>query len=134
MAAQSQWVDRESQRVRHELFDAARQDELVNALLTPAPGIPTSSSAAAAEAEEPNEEPGEDEEDPGSTIPQPLASEPIISLALDEWTNYAPEPVPALAGRTLCDDAVRRLADALASSERLKVMEIHAGLRVDMTS
>lgn len=64
-----QLVDRENQRVRHELFDVARQDELVNALLAPAPEIATSSSATAAEAEEPKEEPGEDEESQGNTSP-----------------------------------------------------------------
>lgn len=66
-----QLVDRENQRVRHELFDAARQDELVNALLAPAPDVATSSSVTAAEAEEPDEEPGEDEENQGNTSPRP---------------------------------------------------------------
>ncbi len=66
-----QLVDRERQRVRQELFDPARQDELVNALLAPAPDIATSSPATAAETEGPNDEPGERDEDQGDASPEP---------------------------------------------------------------
>lgn len=38
-------VDEARQRVRHELFDPSRRDELVQALLTPAPDIATSTEA-----------------------------------------------------------------------------------------
>jgi 5-methylcytosine-specific restriction protein B len=59
-------VDRTSQRVRHELFDPANQEDLVAALLAPAPDIATSLSATTAEAEAPGEEPDEGEEDDGN--------------------------------------------------------------------
>jgi 5-methylcytosine-specific restriction protein B len=59
-------VDRTSQRVRHELFDPANQEDLVAALLAPAPNIATSLSATTAEAEAPGEEPDEGEENDGN--------------------------------------------------------------------
>ena len=55
-------VDRDKQRIRHELFDPARQEDLVAALLAPAPDIATSLSATTVEAEAPGEEPGEGDE------------------------------------------------------------------------
>lgn len=58
----------------------------------------------------------------------------MTGLTLNEWRSYTPESVPALAGRTLRDDAVRRLAADLASSERLKVLELHTGLQIETTS
>lgn len=58
----------------------------------------------------------------------------MAELTLNEWGSYTPESVPALAGRTLSDDAVRRLAADLTSSDRLKVFELIAGLRIETTS
>jgi len=55
-------VDRVNQRIRHELFDPACQDDLVAALVAPAPDIATSLSATTVEAETPSEEAGEDDE------------------------------------------------------------------------
>jgi len=51
-------VDRTSQRIRHEVFDPSRQEDLIAALLTPAPEITASLSATAAAAEAPGEESG----------------------------------------------------------------------------
>jgi 5-methylcytosine-specific restriction protein B len=59
-------VDRAVQRIRHELFDPTRQEDLVAALLAPAPDIATSFSATIVEIEGPSEEPGEDEENAGN--------------------------------------------------------------------
>ena len=55
-------VDRMSQRIKHELFDPARTQDLVTALLAPAPDIATSLSATEAEGEALAEEAGEGEE------------------------------------------------------------------------
>ena len=55
-------VDRTNQRIRHELFDPSRQEELVVALLAPAPDIATSLSVTTVEAEALGEEPGEGDE------------------------------------------------------------------------
>ncbi len=55
-------VDRTNQRVRHELFDPARQEDLASALLAPAPEITASLSATSVEAEAPGEEPGAGDE------------------------------------------------------------------------
>lgn len=59
-------VDRTNQRIRHELFDPSRQEELVAALLAPAPDIATSLSATTAESEAPGNEPGGNEDSDGS--------------------------------------------------------------------
>lgn len=48
----SSLVDENRQRIHHELFAPARQDELIRALLAPAPDIATSSQAVAAESEQ----------------------------------------------------------------------------------
>lgn len=45
-------IDREQQRIRHELFDPARRDLLVQALLSPFPNITASASAVRSEAEQ----------------------------------------------------------------------------------
>jgi len=58
----------------------------------------------------------------------------MTGLTLNEWRSYTPECLPELAGRTLRDDAVRRLATDLASSERLTVLELHAGLHIETSS
>lgn len=55
-------VDTNTQQIRHELFDPARQDDLVQALIAPSPEIMTSLQAAVAEPPEPDED-----EDNGST-------------------------------------------------------------------
>lgn len=55
-------VDRTNQRIRHELFDPALQEDLIVALLAPAPDIATSLSATTVEAEAPSGEPGEGDE------------------------------------------------------------------------
>lgn len=60
-------VDRTNQRIRHELFDPPRQEELIAALLAPAPDIATSLSATAVEAEPSAGEPREDDEDGADT-------------------------------------------------------------------
>jgi len=66
-----QLVDREHQRIRHELFDPMRADELVSALLAPAPDIATSSSATEAATNKPGEELSEDDEEPEKANPKP---------------------------------------------------------------
>ena len=58
----------------------------------------------------------------------------MTALTLNEWGTYAPESVPALVGLSLRDDAVRRLAAELASTDRLKVQELRAGLQIETTS
>lgn len=58
----------------------------------------------------------------------------MTGLTLSEWRCYTPESFPLLAGRTLRDDSVRRLAAGLAASERLKVLELRDGLRIETTS
>jgi 5-methylcytosine-specific restriction protein B len=55
-------VDRTNQRIRYELFDPSRHEELIAALLAPAPHIATSLSATTVEAAAPSEEPGEGDE------------------------------------------------------------------------
>ena len=59
-------VNRTSQQIRHELFDPARQEDLVAALLAPAPDIATSLSATTVESEAPGDEPGGNEDSDGS--------------------------------------------------------------------
>jgi 5-methylcytosine-specific restriction protein B len=57
-------VDRAGQRVRHDLFEPGRQDDLVAALLAPDPSISTSLAAVAADAvaaENESEDNGDDE-------------------------------------------------------------------------
>lgn len=58
----------------------------------------------------------------------------MTTLTFHEWRSYTPECVPLLAGRTLHDDTVRRLAAGLAASERLKVLELRDGLHIETTS
>lgn len=62
-------VDRMNQRIKHELFDPARRQDLVAALLEPTPDISTSLSATEAEAEAPSEEPVEGDEDDSNNSP-----------------------------------------------------------------
>ena len=59
-------VNRTSQQIRHELFDPARQEDLMAALLAPAPDIATSLSATTVESEAPGDEPGGNEDSDGS--------------------------------------------------------------------
>lgn len=54
-------VDGEKQRVRHELFDPARQDDLIVALLEPSPELATSPAAIGAAEPEARDETIEDE-------------------------------------------------------------------------
>ena len=49
-------VDENRQRIRHELFAPARRDELIQALLAPAPDIATSVQAVACESEQLDEQ------------------------------------------------------------------------------
>jgi 5-methylcytosine-specific restriction protein B len=56
-------VDEKNQCIRHELFEPARQDELVRALLNIDPDITTSSRAVTSEAVEPEEELGGDDKE-----------------------------------------------------------------------
>ena len=61
----SRLVDREKQRVRSELFDLARRDELMDALLQPFPELATSAVAVTGlPVVEPDLEPGVDEAAP----------------------------------------------------------------------
>lgn len=53
-------VDENRQRIRHELFAPARRDELIQALLAPAPDIATSLQAVASESEQIDEQNEED--------------------------------------------------------------------------
>jgi len=63
-------VDENAQRIRHELFDSSRKDELIAALLVPCPEIVTSAQAVASEAAEPEEAlDEEDEQDVEETVP-----------------------------------------------------------------
>lgn len=55
-------VDEERQCIRHDLFQPARRDELIQALLSPFPEITTSSQAVASESSSVDEEDGEPEE------------------------------------------------------------------------
>ncbi len=64
-------VDRAGQRVRHELFDPRRQDDLVAALLAPAPEIATVFSVTELVTETPGEEPGDGDEGEGDEGPDP---------------------------------------------------------------
>ena len=66
-----QLVDRAGQRVRHELFDPARRDELVSALLAPAPDLATSTSATEAEPDAPEDEADEADADQPDAAPAP---------------------------------------------------------------
>jgi 5-methylcytosine-specific restriction protein B len=52
-----------TQEIKHDLFDPARQDELVQALLAPSPEITTSLQAAVTEEPEPDEEDNNTHED-----------------------------------------------------------------------
>ena len=56
-------VDEENQRIRDELFEPERRDDLIQALLAPFPEIATSTAAVAAERSEPeaNSEEGAEE-------------------------------------------------------------------------
>jgi 5-methylcytosine-specific restriction protein B len=54
-------VDAENARIRHELFDDAQENALVQALLQPCPEILTSAEALASDGQE-DEGPGEDDE------------------------------------------------------------------------
>jgi len=54
-------VDESDQRIRHELFDAGRQDELIAALLAPCPEIVTLAQAVTSEAIAPEETVEDDE-------------------------------------------------------------------------
>ncbi len=49
-------IDRENQRVRHELFETANDDDLIQALLSPFPEIGTSAKAVSIEQETPIDE------------------------------------------------------------------------------
>lgn len=64
-------VDEHEQRIRHELLDPARQDELVRALLNIDPDITTSARAVTSESAAPDEDAGEDDEidDKGDEAP-----------------------------------------------------------------
>jgi 5-methylcytosine-specific restriction protein B len=55
-------VDEERQCIRHDLFQPARRDELIQALLSPFPEITTSSQAVASDSSSVDEEDGEPEE------------------------------------------------------------------------
>lgn len=59
----SSLVDKAEQRLRHELFEPARQDELVRALLNIDPDITTSTQAVVSEATALTEETGGDEDE-----------------------------------------------------------------------
>jgi 5-methylcytosine-specific restriction enzyme B len=56
-------VDEENQRIRDELFQPERQDELIQSLLTPFPDIVTSAAATAAGNVEPDIDSDEDAEE-----------------------------------------------------------------------
>ena len=56
-------VDVSHQRVRHELFQPSREDDLIQALLAPCPEIVTSSQAVTSDAEDSEELEGDDETD-----------------------------------------------------------------------
>jgi len=56
-------VDRQTQRIRHQLFEESRQDELVQALLAPCPDIATSTQATVSEIDSVDEEEEGDAED-----------------------------------------------------------------------
>ena len=56
-------VDESAQRIRHELFDPLRRDELVQAVLSPSPELVTSSEIVALPQDQDDEENGEDEEE-----------------------------------------------------------------------
>ena len=58
-------VDRQTQRIRDELFEEARQDELIQALLAPCPDLATTAQATALEMEPLEEEEGETEAEGG---------------------------------------------------------------------
>jgi 5-methylcytosine-specific restriction protein B len=57
-------VDEEQQRIRHDLFQPARRDELIQALLSPFPEITTSSQAVASESSSLGEEDEDESEEP----------------------------------------------------------------------
>jgi len=60
-------VDRAGQRLRHELFEPARQDELIQALIAPSPEITTSGSLSATPADtDMEEDEGDGDTEPGS--------------------------------------------------------------------
>lgn len=55
-------------------------------------------------------------------------------IVLTEWRAASPETMPELAGLDLGDIRTRQLADALAQSEKLRVLELRQGLRIETTS
>ncbi len=68
-------VDVAGQRVRHELFEPERRDELIQALLAVDPEISTTAGAVAADTQTPEHGVEEDSADDGSdaTPPEPAA-------------------------------------------------------------
>ena len=54
-------VDERDQRIHQDLFDPARQDDLIQALKAIDPNLDTSATAVASEAQKPDEEADEDE-------------------------------------------------------------------------
>lgn len=55
--------DRGAQRIRHELFDPGREEELFSALLEPCPDLAATREAVSSEAKLPEEDTSEDDED-----------------------------------------------------------------------
>ncbi len=55
-------------------------------------------------------------------------------IALTEWSVASPESVPELANLDLGDAKARQLAEALARSGKLTVLELRRGLRIETTS
>lgn len=66
-------VDQERQQIRHELFEPARADELIEALLTPFPDLATNFQVVATMTEQPDAPEGESEEQENGQADQPPA-------------------------------------------------------------
>lgn len=64
----SSMVDLQKQQIRHELFDPANRDTLIQALLAPAPEITTSPQALSSEAKAVEEEEDNDGNEPGEHL------------------------------------------------------------------
>jgi 5-methylcytosine-specific restriction enzyme subunit McrC len=56
------------------------------------------------------------------------------SIVLTEWRVASPDTMPELADLELGDTRARQLADGLTQSEKLRVLELRQGLRIETTS